>query len=82
MYRSATRVAYAKTNSIPYPFPPVKRKSKNTKNFSFLLTGANFFDYNEGGFFAYGECDAKAVWKKCQNELRENQRSAGNAESD
>ena len=42
----------------------------------------NFFDYNEGGFFAYGECDAKAVWKKCQNELRENQRSAGNAEPD
>ena len=53
MYRSATRVTHAKTNSIPYPFPPVKRKSKNTKDFSFLLTGANFFDYNEGGFFAY-----------------------------
>ena len=50
--------------------------------FPFLLAGANFFDYNEGGFFAYGECDAKAVWKKCQNELRENQRSAGNAEPD
>ena len=82
MYRSATRVTHAKTNSIPYPFPPVKRKSKNTKDFSFLLTGANFFDYNERGCFAYGECDAKAVWKKCQNELRENQRSAGNAEPD